>query len=169
MSITLPEAVGTARPPSIFRILEMLAGGMVAFAGIRANAVVANPDPSTFTQPDGTEVTLRLFGDESYNYTMTADGYAVVLNDITGIWEYAELSAGGMLVSTGIGAADGKKAPARSKGVRPVFRQNRKQKMPERRRYSLETGQYDYDSFRGLVILVEYNDWDRDWQLLRSP
>ena len=55
----------------------MLAGGMVAFAGIRANAVVANPDPSTFTQPDGTEVTLRLFGDESYNYTMTADGYAV--------------------------------------------------------------------------------------------
>ena len=106
----------------------MLAGGMVAFAGIRANAVVANPDPSTFTQPDGTEVTLRLFGDESYNYTMTADGYAVVLNDITGIWEYAELTAGGMLVSTGIGAADGKKAPARSKGVRPVFRQNRKQK-----------------------------------------
>ncbi len=136
----------------------MLAGGMVVFTGIRANAVVANPDPCTFTQPDGTEVTLRLFGDESYNYTMTADGYAVVLNDITGIWEYAELSTDGMLVSTGIGATDGKKAPARSKGVRPVFRQNRKQKMPERRRYSLETGQYDYDSFRGLVILVEYND-----------
>lgn len=131
---------------------------LIMLTGIQAHAVTADTTSMTVIQPNGKEVTLQLFGDEFYNYTMTSGGYTVVFNEMTGAWEYAALSPDGMLVSTGIIAANGMKAPSAAKGLRPRLSQDRIQKIRAHRRYSLETGHYDYDKFRGLVILVEFND-----------
>lgn len=133
-------------------------GSLIMFAGIKAQAVIANSEPRTIIQPDGTELTLQLFGDEFYNYTMTADGYTVVFNSTSRMWEYAELSPEGKIVSTGLNAANGRKAPSSSWGARPKLAHSQIENIRRQRMHTLETGKYDYKKFRGLVILVEYND-----------
>lgn len=41
-------------------------------------AAPARPGVITVTQRDGTQLQIRIYGDEYYNYTMTADGYTLV-------------------------------------------------------------------------------------------
>ena len=66
-------------------------------------AVPACPDPVKFTQVDGSEITIRIRGDEFFHYTTTEDGY-VLIPDATGILTYAEQDANGKLVSTKVRA-----------------------------------------------------------------
>ncbi|MBN2718235.1 MAG: hypothetical protein JXX14_20490, partial [Deltaproteobacteria bacterium] len=55
------------------------------------------------TQPDGSLVTVRLYGDEFYIRAETEDGYTVVRDKANGWICYAELTgADDELVSTGI-------------------------------------------------------------------
>jgi M6 family metalloprotease-like protein len=49
----------------------------------------------TFTQPDGKILKLRVFGDEHYARTETADGHTVVYNAAKNQYNYATLSADG--------------------------------------------------------------------------
>lgn len=49
----------------------------------------------TFTQPDGTPVQLRGWGDQNYATFETTDGYTVTKNPVTGFYEVARLSADG--------------------------------------------------------------------------
>jgi len=49
----------------------------------------------TFTQPDGTEIQLRGWGDQYYAVFETLDGYTVTQNPATGYWEVARLAADG--------------------------------------------------------------------------
>lgn len=123
-----------------------------------AEAVIANPEPRTLLQPDGSKVTLQLHGDEYFSYTLTSDGYQVVYNPESRAWEYATLSADGVLTPSGEIAATGKSNPQNVKGLignaHKFYAEKRKReraKVPGSRRY-------DYSKFRGLVILVEYND-----------
>lgn len=64
-----------------------------------ANAVPAWPHPVPTTQPDGTPVTVRLFGDEWYHYYESLEGFAIV-QDEEGWWSYAALNAEGRYTST---------------------------------------------------------------------
>ena len=57
------------------------------------HAVPAHPGMVTITQPDGNKVTVRLVGDEFFNYNCTSDGYTVVRNE-QGDYEYATLNNG---------------------------------------------------------------------------
>lgn len=66
---------------------------------LQLNAVPAYPFPIKITQPDGTELTIRLHGDEFSHYKSTVDGYALVPNS-DGILTYAEVNSAGNLVST---------------------------------------------------------------------
>ncbi|MDR0370268.1 MAG: M6 family metalloprotease domain-containing protein [Prevotellaceae bacterium] len=75
--------------------------------GYYLSAVPAAPYPVTITQPDGTELTIRLHGDEFFSYKTTLDGY-LVKEDEKGVYRYATLSDDG-LVSTGIKANDAAK------------------------------------------------------------
>ena len=60
-----------------------------------------NGRASTFTQPDGTQISLRFYGDEFYARTETAEGYTVVFDPVTKSYAYASLSADGRtLVAT---------------------------------------------------------------------
>ena len=59
-------------------------------------AVPAHPKPVKVQQPDGSQLTLQLHGDEWLHYHTTADGYSVVKND-HGYYVYATLEGGRLL------------------------------------------------------------------------
>ena len=66
-------------------------------------AAPTSPAPYTFTQPDGSVVQVKLFGDEFYARGETLDGYTVVRDPDTGWISYAVVSEDGeSYVSTGI-------------------------------------------------------------------
>lgn len=141
---------------SIFkRIISLILISINSLAGL---AVIANPEPVTVLQPDGRKVTLQLHGDEYFNYTTTSTGYTVVKNLQTGAWEYAMLNADGELVANGELAYDNQVSTSGVKHLKPVVSESERMKQRAVRRGVLTTGQYDYNKFRGLVILVEYND-----------
>ena len=66
-------------------------------------AVPAYPYPIKITQADGSELTIRLHGDEFFNYKTTTDGYALV-HDATGFLTYARQDADGNLITTNVRA-----------------------------------------------------------------
>lgn len=138
---------------------------------IAAKAVPAYPGIFTATQPDGSTVELRLCGDEWMSFTTTADGYSVV-RDGDGSYVYARLQ-GGQLVATGIVAHDDNARTAEElqflsatpKMLRPTLTAPiRKAKAAEQvLRIGSRQGAapfFEYSKFRGLVVLVEYNDCD---------
>jgi len=66
-------------------------------------AVPAYPYPIKITQPDGSELTIRLHGDEFFNYKTTVDGYALI-HDAKGFMTYAQQDADGNLMTTNVRA-----------------------------------------------------------------
>ncbi|MCR5270596.1 MAG: M6 family metalloprotease domain-containing protein [Prevotella sp.] len=135
-------------------------------------AVPAFPGVSKVTQPDGTTVGIRLHGDEYMHFFTTEDGYSVV-KDAKGFFVYAQL-ADGVLTPTAMRAHDASQRGAQEQaylaGVKKhlmprltaerakekAAEQQRRAKASERARVS--RGFYDYASFRGLIILAEFND-----------
>jgi len=59
-------------------------------------AVPAYPEPVTTTQPDGSEITVRIKGDERINWYETLDGYTLLF-DKNGFFVYAYLDGDGNL------------------------------------------------------------------------
>lgn len=53
-------------------------------------AVRANPNIIKETQPDGTEINIKLFGDEFYSWYEDLDGYTVMKNTKNNTWSYAK-------------------------------------------------------------------------------
>ena len=143
------------------KLLTLLAGGLLSLS---AAAIPADPRPLVVDQPDGTQVTLRLCGDEFYSFNTTIDGYTV-LRTAGGSWEYARRE-NGRLMPTGVVAHDAaQRTPAErmllaattrgmvdepeveaSKVARAEARQ------PDRVR------KIDLDKFHGLIILLEPSD-----------
>lgn len=70
-----------------------------------AVAVPAKRTPFTVTQPDGTTLTLRLYGDERMHFLLTDDD-KIVVEDGVGIYSYGRITPEGTIVSTGITARD---------------------------------------------------------------
>ena len=130
---------------------------------IGTRAVPAWPGKHTMTQPDGTQLTLRLCGDEFYNFWTTDDGYTVV-RDGTG-WVYATL-ADGHLTATAVVAHDSAQRTADERAllaVTPRGLTDRGQ-VAQSRRARAEAQQpsrmqlFDYSKFRGLIVLVQPKD-----------
>ena len=121
-------------------------------------------------QPDGSCVTIRLVGDEYLHYNVTADGYSLVRRD-DGAYVYAQLNGEGQLEPTALLAHDadertaeerryiekvGRLIPQPTEQMMQMHRLN--QAARARTLNQSRAGRYDYSEFRGLVILVEYND-----------
>lgn len=85
----------------VFSLLIM-AGGDTLKEG-PPQFVQANPYPVDIVQPDGTELTIRKFGDEVINYTFTIDDYTLLPDDKS-VYYYAELDENGDLVISKIKA-----------------------------------------------------------------
>ena len=127
------------------------------------------------TQPDGTTVTIQLHGDEWLHFNTTADGYSVVKNQ-QGYYVYAE-KKNGELKATSMVAHDATKrkanelaflqnvkkyqAPEMSEEVTATKKrveQQQRETLAKHRAASQRATQYDYNNFKGLVILVQFND-----------
>lgn len=126
-------------------------------ASCPAYAVMADPTPRTVELPDGNTVTLVLHGDEYFNYTTTLEDYTVVFNPDSRAWEYARLDDGFRLVPTGERAVDGVRALTAVKNLKPKV-SSVQRNVDNTMRAHQGRAKYDYSKFRGLVILVEYND-----------
>ena len=143
------------------KLLTLVAGMLVSLSAL---AVPANPTPLVTAQPDGTQVTLRLHGDEFYSFTTTIDGYTV-LRTSGGAWVYAR-RVDGRLQATDVMAHDAGQRTAAEQaliaGIQPGITdrpsvQNSKvaraqAQQPDRVRTM------DLDKFHGLIILVEPSD-----------
>ena len=82
---------------------KLLLSAVLCLAAAWAQAVPAWPEPYTVTQPDGSKLTLQLYGDEWQHITITTDGYTVV-RDADGYYTYAQVDAGGQLVASEVKA-----------------------------------------------------------------
>ena len=135
---------------------------------ITAQAVPADPAPSTVLQPDGTSLTVVLHGDEFFNFMTTSDGYTVVKN-AAGFYTYARLD-GDRLVAGDCIAHDADHRSATDQAFLAKLPKNltsnamkRNGKMMLNHRNDLlrgigHGGHMDYSKFRGLIILVNYTD-----------
>lgn len=143
---------------------------LVAATAASALAIPACPEPCVVTQPDGTQFTLCLVGDEFLHFNTTVDGYSVV-KDAAGYYVYAQ-KQDGELVATSVIARD---PASRSESDNQYLSGIEKYIAPDMSdeaselRSSLKSmtsarpklhgyGDIDLDKFRGLVILVYFND-----------
>ena len=139
-------------------------------------AVPAQGNRLKVKQPDGSVLTIRLVGDEYMHYVVTGDGFSVVRTDRG--YCYARLDADKQLVATDLVAHEASERTTQEKAylqtvgrylapaLKPQAEQEKARVAQDRRKALAEkrAPQYDYSKFRGLVILVEYNDqtFDRE-------
>ena len=137
-----------------------------------AMAVPAHKGSVKMKQPDGTTVTIRLHGDEYQHFNTTTDGYSVV-KDAQNRYVYAELKDG-QLNPTRFVAHDASErtiaeeayltgikkylAPAMTKAVSEEKSRELTRRAQARQEAVKRGPQYDYNNFRGLIILVEFSD-----------
>ena len=140
------------------------------FAVCNMMAIPAHPKALTVQQPDGSTVTIRLHGDEWQHFNTTSDGYSVV-KDSRGYYVYAELKEG-KLLPTALVAHDAAERSADETawlaGVQkyqaPAMTEQvlRMKEMTQKRQAETlaarRAARYDYNNFKGLIILVEFND-----------
>ncbi len=134
-------------------------------------AVPADPTPVKMVQPDGSTVTLVLHGDEWLHFTTTEDGYTVVKNK-DGYYVYA-LKVGGQLIPSLVVAHDAADRQSEelsflsgiTKNLTPEMSEETIQRKKEtsqrrmaRRNANRRNANNAYENFRGLVMLVEFND-----------
>lgn len=95
-------------------ILSALALGV----GATLSAMPAKPGLITTRQPDGTEISLHLHGDEHAHWAVTADGYTL-LQDAEGYWAFAERDAEAVVASSLRYQGDVDRRAARARGITP--------------------------------------------------
>lgn len=147
-------------------ILSFIIGVSTALSG---HAIPAYPYANKVTQPDGSTLTIRLVGDEFLHYSTTDDGYTIVKNS-DGFYVYATEDNGKLVATSHIAqdAAVRSESAKRflsgiSRGVRPAMTTASKSLLSASRSAGAKlklhgNGKYDISNFRGLIILVEYND-----------
>ena len=135
---------------------------IMAMACLGASAVPAIPTPQKVTQPNGEELTVRIKGDEFYHYMSTADGYTIVKNE-QGYYTYGTLINDEVVASKIVArdadkrsasdnawlAATGKNLRSERKVVQGLKARIQRDALPKT---------INYNSFHGIVILVEFQD-----------
>ena len=86
-------------------------------------SIPATPFPVTITQPDGTQITIRLHGDENFNYKTTLDGYVLSADD-AGILNYVQIDINGKLTTTAVKANEILKRTSSEKKFILTLKQN---------------------------------------------
>lgn len=129
-----------------------------------ASAIPAHPRPMDVTQSDGSKLTVRLVGDEFYHRTMTTDGYTL-LQRSNGDYVYA-VESGSTLVASDVVAHNPKMRNASElsmlsklqKGLTDKKLAAQGKAMHASRDQLNASIRTDYQKFRGLLILINYND-----------
>lgn len=145
---------------------KILRNALVAAMFLGASASVygvkANPRLRTVILPDGTSLTLRLNGDESFHYYSTADGYAVERAD-NGFYYY--LDANAALSNVKASELNARKdaetqflSTMSVKSAPDALRASRPRRGPAKSQGLMPSTFPTSGEVRGCVILVEYTD-----------
>lgn len=148
------------------------------FAGIlTGSSMPAFPRPIVHTQSDGTQITIRIVGDEHQHYVLSSEGYTLVRGSDKDYY-YATLSTAGRLVPTTVKALPLAKLKPAERAKVLTFRKGLSQLATGRRRnYNAPHSQAPISradgkvtapdristyatkgKLKSLVILVEYQD-----------
>jgi M6 family metalloprotease-like protein len=74
---------------------------LIIFISISTYAVPAYPNPIQYSQPDGSEITILLKGDEKIKWAQTPDGYSILISN-EGYYEYGTINSKGDLIPSGV-------------------------------------------------------------------
>ena len=132
------------------------------------NAAPARKTLTSYTQPDGSVITLRLCGDEYYHYYTTEDGNPVTLCE-DGFYRYIVLDSEKNLVAGSVKASNSvvmdiatKEAIAKQQQLLYQERLNHKRGGIELRRAPMRQAKArqnsDAGDIKGLILLVEFQD-----------
>ena len=150
-----------------FQTLKRLAAATVCLlAMIPLKAVPAWPHPITLNQPDGTTIGARIVGDEYYSFFTTADGYTLTRN-AQGYYTYAAIDTSGKLTASRFVAHN----PAHRSTQETQWLASTRRHLTDRnavnnalrhrrltRQAMLRPRRLSTDNFKGLVLLVQWND-----------
>lgn len=104
--------------PSIFLAVIFLFSSVAVVDNVKTEPMPhfrpANPCPIIYTQPDGSELTITLKGDERTRFASTMDGYTI-LQDDTGRYVYAMQDAMGNMVRSSFQAHEPGSRPLRER------------------------------------------------------
>ena len=138
-------------------------------------SIPARPGKVKVTQPDGTQLTIELHGDEYRHFTTTADGYTVV-KAADGFYYYAVKNLTELLPSQFIARDAEHRTAAENLFLsttkkRIMADMTAEQKEFQQRGRSLwgkpmlkapanapAKARYDYSKFKGLIVLIEWSD-----------
>ena len=143
------------------KIFTVIASALVTLAAL---AVPAVPTPIQVTQPDGTQLTIKIVGDEFFNYHTTVDGYTIV-RDAAGYFVYAQSQNDDLVPSKVIAHNVAERSASETQFVNTLkkgiyskvdARNGKLRRAPVDA--ATKAAQYDYNNFRGIIILVDYND-----------
>ncbi len=134
------------------------------FIAVSAMAIPAHREHTTVTQPDGTKLTIRLIGDEYYNFNTTVDGYTVVKNS-AGVFEYA-VREDNLLKASGVKAHQMTERTAAEKtflqSVTTYMTDRVEHAQGEAKRAKRDApaakAPINFSKFRGLIILINFSD-----------
>ncbi len=127
-----------------------------------AHAIPANPGLVKVPQPDGSLLTIRLVGDEFYHFNTTADDYTILLN-AKGAYVYAKLNGEGLAATDILAHDEGERSAAElallsTMPKRIVDKRAVKLANQNRPKLSVDLSNFDFENFRGLVILIDFAD-----------
>ena len=133
-----------------------------AFMCIQAFANPAIRGLVQMPQPDGTLVSIRLVGDEFYSFNTTADDYTVVLNE-NGAYVYVQREGTSLVPTTVLAHDEGQRdatelALVATLNKRMTDRVAVEQANVRRVKRNVDLSNFDFDNFRGLVILIDFSD-----------
>lgn len=139
---------------------------LALFVAIMSSAEPANPVAVNVAQPDGSTLQLKLVGDEFYHFNTTIDGYTVVNSG--GAWEYA-VKKGEWLLPSGVMAHNPAARSAQESRLVASLEKRLTDKAATTKARSLRATRdrrnqqpkepvVDYSTFRGLIVLINFND-----------
>ena len=143
---------------------------VILLCAVAIQAVPAYPGTIQVRQPDGSFITLRLLGDEWLNFNTTVDGYSVV-KDKRGYYVYAEKKDGRLQATSRVAhdvaersvdeqtyLAGVKKYQMSQMSSAIAALKSRVEAEGAKRRAQRRASQYDFSKFKGLIVLVQFND-----------
>ncbi|MBR1882427.1 MAG: M6 family metalloprotease domain-containing protein [Muribaculaceae bacterium] len=149
-------------------MMKKLVFSLLALTAFCAAAVPAFPWPQHIVQPDGTSLTVVMHGDEWNGYATTADGYTIATNE-KGAFCYAQVQNGQLVASSMLAHDAQQRVTAEQQYLLSVPKHLQADaatataRRAAMRQAAVEKGlmrkaTMDVSRFRGLVILVEFND-----------
>ena len=149
------------------RTIFVLAASLMGLTTLQA--VPAYPKPYKVVLPDGSTITVVVHGDEYSHFTTTTDGYSIIKGK-DGFYNYARL-LNGKLVATNVKAVDVDKRDnadiAFLKKIKKFLAPTPKPSLQKMKRKMMQMnvnknlmsrGGAGNKKFRGLLILVDFND-----------